>query len=73
MSIVNYSVIVFPLPPLVLIPFLGINRPACRDSCSRGHGHNQQWEPFLQLSAPAVVVMEPTSEDGLALRLEALA
>jgi len=35
--------------------------------------HYQQGEPFLQVSAPAPVVMEPTSEDGLALRLEALA
>lgn len=33
----------------------------------------QQGEPFLQLSAPAPVVMEPTREDGLALKLEALA
>lgn len=33
---------------------------------------NQQREPFLQLSEPAVVVMVATSEDGLAPKLEAL-
>lgn len=35
--------------------------------------HDEQGEAFLQDSAPAPVVMEATSEDGLALRLEALA
>lgn len=34
---------------------------------------NQQREPFLQLSEPAVMVIEPTRVDGLALRLYALA
>lgn len=35
--------------------------------------HNQQREPFRQFSEPAVTVIVPTREDGLALRLEALA
>lgn len=34
---------------------------------------NQQREPFLQLSVPAPEVREATREDGLALKLEALA
>jgi len=34
---------------------------------------DQQRFPFLQVSAPAVTVMDPTREEGLALRLEALA
>lgn len=29
--------------------------------------------PFLQLSEPAPIVIEPTKEDGLALKLDALA
>jgi hypothetical protein len=34
---------------------------------------NQQREPFLQTSAPAPAVMELAREDGLALKLDALA
>lgn len=42
--------------------------------CSLINGcHNQQRTPFLQLRAPDPTVMEPTSEEGLALKLDALA
>lgn len=34
---------------------------------------DQHRVPFLQLSASALIVMEPTREDGLALKLDALA
>ena len=36
------------------------------------HCDSQQREPFLHLSEPAPVVSELTSDDGLALRLDAL-
>ena len=51
-----------------LISFLSLN-----DSLIIVILNNQQRRPRRQLSVPAVVVMEPTSDDGLALRLEALA
>lgn len=34
---------------------------------------NQQVLPFLQLREPAPTVIDPTTEDGLALRLDAFA
>lgn len=75
MTIVSFSfykkAIPFPTSQFHLLILELINRPAYRDSCSRGH--NQQREPFLQLSAPEPIVMGPTNEDGLALKLEALA
>ena len=62
------------LPFLLQYGFLYFWRMIIRssNSCLISHYH-QQGEPFLQLRAPAPTVIEPTREDGLALKLEALA
>lgn len=61
---------IFLIP--ISLPFLlGMNMIQLAN-CLISHYH-QQGEPFLQLSAPDPIVIEPTREDGLALKLEALA